>query len=114
MSYEEAKHYAREIARLKTTSELIQWLKSDKKPENFPAEPHRVYIEWTSPDDFLGIQWPSYEEARSFNRKYSVLTKEEYYQMRKTDKTFEITVPPNPIVVYGKNWKGWDEYLSWD
>ena len=114
MDYEEAKYYVREITELKTFSDFIRWLRSDERPENFPAEPSRVYIEWKSFDDFLGIQWPSYEEARSFNRIYSVFTKEEYYQLRKTDRMFEMAVPPNPIVVYGKNWKGWDEYMSWD
>ena len=110
MSYRKAKKYVRENG-VKTISELIQWLKSNKRPEDFPPNPDVVYGKlWKSAGDFLGIQWMPFEEARLYVQFLSIDSREEYFEVRRSEG-IENELPPNPKKVYESSWNGWDDFL---
>ena len=111
MSYKKAQHYATKVVGLTTVSDLVRWLQSEERPENFPPEPQNIYTEWTNAYDFLRIKWPAYADAHIFNKHFLIDTKEKYYEWREIED-FETMLPPNPAEVYKEYWTGWEAYLA--
>ena len=54
----------------------------------------------------------SFEEARAYVQQKGVASREEYFELRKSEDLMN-GLPPNPAVVYASYWKGWDDFL-WD
>ena len=112
MSYKKAKKYVQENG-LETIPEFIQWLQSSERPEGFPPNPQIVYGKlWKSTEGFLGIQWMSFKEARFYVQFLDVNSREEYFEMRKSEN-MENELPPNPPRIYESHWKGWNDFLFW-
>ena len=110
MSYRQAKNYVQGHG-IKTIPELIQWLRSSERLENFPPNPQIVYGQfWKSTEDFLGIRWMSFKEACFYIQFLDVSSKEEYFEMRQSEN-MENELPPNPNRVYESHWKGRDDFL---
>ncbi|MCZ0932991.1 MAG: hypothetical protein OXJ52_07555 [Oligoflexia bacterium] len=55
MSYKEAQTFVREI-NIKTKRDFFKFVLSDDKPFDLPVNPNRAYKEWTSWEDFLGVE----------------------------------------------------------
>ena len=80
--------------------ELIQWLRSSERLENFPPNSQIVYGRfWESAEDFLGIRWMSFKEARFYVQFLDVSSKEKCFEIRQSEK-MENELPPNPNRVY--------------
>ena len=112
MSYKQGQRYVQDMG-IRTVKELIQWLESDERPDNFPPNPHVVWSPlWKSTQAFLKIKWVSFQQARAYVQLGGVTRKKEYYEFRiSEDLTNEL--PPNPALVYAPYWKGWDDFLSY-
>ena len=112
MSYRQGQKYVQNFG-IRTVKDLLQWLKSDERPDNFPPDPHIVWDKsWQSTQDFLQIKWMSFQEARAYVQWGGVTNKREYYELRESEGLMN-KLPPNPAVIYTPYWKGWDDFL-WD
>ena len=69
MSFAEARAFIQKEG-IKTATEFKEWRKSDKRPPNFPTDPHRVYKEdWVS-----WPHWMSFKKARAYIQKKGIKT----------------------------------------
>ena len=111
MSYRKGQRYVQTIE-IKTVKELLEWLKSSERPEDFPPNPHIVWSKsWKNAQDFLTIQWVSFQKARSYVQLGNVTNKSEYYELRELEDLMD-ELPPNPATVYAPYWKGWDHFYG--
>ena len=55
MSYREVQQFVKEI-NIKTKKAFFEFALSEDKPDYFPLNPNKVYEEWTSWEDFLGVE----------------------------------------------------------
>ena len=119
MKYSAAKRYVQSLG-IDNLRDFIEWLRSDRRPENFPPQPHQVYKEWTSAADFLSSvekdeEYMPYQEAKIFISSMRLKTIRDFFEMRKFESdVFPENFPSNPQVVYKKSgeWKGWDDFLD--
>ena len=112
MNYSKGQKYVRQMG-IGTVKEFLEWLKSSEKPDDFPSNPHIVWNDlWKNTQDFLQIQWVSFEAARAYVQLGEVTSKNEYYKFRESEDLIN-ELPPNPAVVYALYWNGWDDFL-WD
>jgi hypothetical protein len=94
------------------------------RPKDIPSSPHTFYKEFTSWEDMIAIgkagveqgkakinQQPSYNQLKSLNRRYSIITKAKYNKAVLTDKIGE-NLPVNPELFYGSEFEGWEEFLA--
>jgi len=124
MPYEAAKLTIQTVGTL--TSRRLYWEWHDEvQPYYIPKMPHRVYPEWTSWNDFLGVdnawdgydrqnkprQWMPYWEAVRFVQKLELKSKAEYTQACK-DGVIPDTIPRWPEATYGDDWSGWPSFLG--
>ncbi len=117
--FNEARDFARKL-NLSNSAEWRQYVKTDKKPFDIPANPNQVYKNkgWVSMGDWLGtnnfashlINYLPFNEARDFARKLNLSNSAEWRQYVKTDKK-PFDIPANPNQVY-KN-KGWVSMGDW-
>ena len=112
-TYNQAKNYIRKQD-IKTYYELIQWLKSDQRPKDFPPDPQNVYSDhWQGPAVFLGIRWLSFKEAIKIVQLMNLASPEEYKELVKS-REWGDKLPFNPVFVYKTQWQGWDDFLHGD
>ena len=119
MSFEEAKAVIRKVG-LTSLIQFQQWSKSGKRPEDFPANPHRTYKEeWTGWGDFLGAgnistrkkEFMNFEEAQTFIRNEGVQTRMEFEAWKRSGKRPE-DFPSAPEQTYKEEWGGWGDFLG--
>ena len=111
MSYSEGKRYVQAIG-IRTVKEFLKWLKSNERPEDFPPNPHIAWKKsWKSAQNFLKIQWVSFQKARAYIQLGDVTNKREYYELRELED-LRGKLPPNPATVYAPYWKSWDHFLE--
>ena len=72
MSYEEAKEFVREI-NIKTRRDFFEFALSKDRPEYLPLKPSRVYKEWTSWEDFLGVENAGEKQAPAVKKENAFL-----------------------------------------
>lgn len=118
MSFEQAKKFIQK-KKFKKEKDLREWLKSGKRPLNFPSAPTRIYKdEWISIPDFLGTtkNYKSYEEHQQFIRKNKINTKSEYKKVWKKLKPEGIYFGPDKNSkrnsVFISKWKNWSDFLG--
>ena len=118
MSYPEAQALV-QSENIKTQKELYDWIKSNKRPKNFPSSPHTVYTEWEGLRPFLGTgnsrkhrkDWMSYPEAQALMEKLGIKTRKEFYEWsRSGNRPFNF--PSDPRTTYNEEWKGWGSFLG--
>ena len=110
MSYRKGQQYVQQM-NIRTVKEFLKWLKSSKRPEDFPPDPHIVWSDlWKSTQDFLKIEWVSFQKARAYVQLGNITEKSAYYEFREL-KDLINELPPNPAVVYAPYWKSWDDFL---
>ena len=134
MSVKEARVVARN-ANVINGRGMEKWLKSDRRPFNFPSNPEIVYEgEWRGLIEFLGIDplnktevepkgitasrnsrvpWMSVEEARVVARNANVTNWQEVIEWLKSDRR-PFNFPSNPEIVYEGEWRGFSEFLRTD
>ncbi|CAB9501257.1 expressed unknown protein [Seminavis robusta] len=87
-----------------------------------PKNPDVVWADdWRGWDDFLGVPYQEFEEARSIARKQLsgvVKSKEEYLtlfeQKKLDDDNPAFRLPYRPDLYYKTGWTGWDDWLEPD
>ena len=118
-SFEDARKFARSL-KLKDQTEWHKYSKSDKKPEDIPANPRRHYQkEWVSMGDWLGTgyianqnrKYISYNDAKKIVHKLKLKNKDEWVEYSKSGKKPD-DIPANPPSPYKKEWKGWGDFLG--
>jgi len=126
MSYKAAKITVQDHGGITSRSKFWKW--HDKvQPYFIPKNPQRVYKEWTSWNDFLGVDntWDGYDRARKVGtwmqyweavrwvQKLGLKSKPEYitaYEEGRIDKN----IPKAPDATYGDEWTGWKAFLGTD
>ena len=109
MKYRTAQNYLQKEG-ITTFPELMNFLKSDKRPPDFPDKPHIVYSEWKGAYAFLKIKWLSFKKATNIVRFSGLTSKEEYLQFIKTENMLD-QLPADPESVYSAEWRGWDHFF---
>jgi|SRR5579872_6642344 len=110
-SFEEARDFVH-LLNLKDKTEWANYSKSNKKPNDIPANPARPYKdEWKGWGDWLGTErianqtkakhWRSFKEAREFVKSLGLKTHEEWREYCKSGKKPD-DIPSYPWEVYSK------------
>jgi superfamily II DNA or RNA helicase len=117
LPFNEAKKLVRSF-NLKNQKEWYAWSKSDKRPDNIPGNPNKIYkTEFISLGDFVGYRdgWGDflpYNEAIKIVHTLKIANKTEWNEFCKEGKT-PINIPSNPNKKYKDNgWNGWGDWLG--
>ena len=118
LSFEDARIFVQNI-NLKSKNEWAEWSKSDKKPDNIPANPPLVYKDrWLGWGDWLGTGtiaafnriYLSFEDARIFVRQLELKNRNEWLDYVKSGQKPE-NIPAYPHGVYKND--GWISMGDW-
>ena len=121
-SFNDARKFAHSL-KLKNRKEWEKFCKSNKKPDDIPADPNQHYKNkgWKNLGDWLGTgkigpkekrkQYLSFEESKKFVRKLKLKNRPAWRKYSKSDKrpTF---IPPSPEKTYKKEWIGMGDWLD--
>jgi hypothetical protein len=82
-----------------------------------PKNPDEIWNEeWRGWDDFLGIPYTDFEEARSVARDLKATSEDEYltwFREKKIDEDSPaIRLPFRPDLHFKKEWLGWGDWLG--
>jgi predicted helicase len=119
LPFPEARAYV-QGQKLKSQEEYSVWAKTEKRPENIPADPRSKYLEsgWNGWGDWLGtgtvanyrIDYLPFNQAREYARSLSLSSGEEWIKFIDEQCTPE-NVPRYSSSVYSKN--GWNGMKDW-
>ncbi len=118
-SFTEACAFVHQLG-LKNGAQWRAYCKSDEKPEDIPANPHRVYrSEYKGMGDWLGTgfvanyyrKFRSFAEAREFVQQLELKSSTEWAAYCKTDEKPK-DIPSNPDKAYGSEFKGYGDWLG--
>ena len=111
MSFHQAKDFIKTQG-ITSVTEFNKWKKSGKKPYNFPSNPRSTYSQnWEGWDDFLGINWMPFVEAKAFIQSIEITSSIEFNQWSKS-RLRPHNFPANPNKIYKEEWKGWGDFLG--
>src|SRR5262249_4065187 len=118
-SFEQARTFARGLG-LKSISEWRDYKKTDKMPDDIPANPDHVYADsgWAGMLDWLGIgtcrgrNFRAFKEARAFVRALGLKSKAEWFQYCSSGKK-PTDIPSNPQQTYAEDWLGIRDWLGY-
>ncbi len=118
-NYSEALKFVQSL-NLKSQREWKKYIKSGMKPIDIPSNPNSVYENkgWENLGVWLGTnsiaaqkrKYRNYEEAKFFAAQLNLKSREEWETLSKS-KNFPTDIPKAPII-YGKEWKGWGDFLG--
>ena len=82
-----------------------------------PKNPEEVWQDdWKGWDDFLGITYDNFQQARDIARSLSLKSEEEYLKIFKEKKLDDndpaIRLPYRPDLRYKFEWQNWDDWLG--
>ena len=118
--FDKAREYAQSL-NLHNINDWEKYVKSGKKPENIPSNPHHAYKDsgWVGFGDWLATgtisniniskQFLPFDEAKSFVRKLNLLTVREWNEYSRTKRPQQIPSAPNGVY---KN-RGWINWYDW-
>ena len=116
-SYESAQALMRELG-IRTHEQFREWNRADKRPNDFPSHPDRVYkFKWQNWGVFLGTgniykkTFRSYESAQALMRELSIRTRSQFKEWNRVGKRPN-DIPANPNEVYKSKWKGWNAFFG--
>jgi hypothetical protein len=105
---------------LKSQMEWSEYAKSDRRPDNIPADPRGVYKDegWAGMGDWLGTgtvaprdrQYRPFEEARDFARGLDLSSQKGWREFARSGRRPD-NIPANPDRVYKD--QGWVGYSDW-
>ena len=116
-----AKKYVRSL-NLKNQKEWQAYAKSNKKPDDIPSIPDRVYKDkgWESLGDWLGAssistikrRFLSYEATKKYFEDNNIKSVSQWKEFKRKNN-IPLEVPRNPDFVYKNNeWEGWNKFLN--
>lgn len=119
--YEEARIYVRKL-KLRSKTEWVEYLQTNKKPKDIPANPSQTYKSngWSGWGDFLGTgnvanfdkHFLSFEETKVIIKKLKIKSQKEWLEYCKTGKRPQ-NIPQNLQQTYkNKGWNGWADFLG--
>ena len=120
-SFKGARSFVRRLG-LRSQGEWANYCKSDKRPEDIPTHPDRVYKNkgWVSLGDWLGTgrvadkdrSFRPFDESRKWARSLRLKSETEWRRFCKSTKVPQ-DIPSNPNVTYkGKGWTSWGDWLG--
>lgn len=120
-SFQEARAFVHKLG-LKRVADWNAWAKSNVRPDDIPAAPHRTYRGkgWRSWGDWLGTgrvanqnqAHRAFHEARSFVHGLELQSKTAWSAWAKSDRRPN-DIPASPDRVYkDKGWAGWGDWLG--
>jgi hypothetical protein len=120
-SFKQARSFAKTL-KFRNVYEWNDFCKSDQKPKDIPAYPHKVYAQkgWKGMGDWLGTgnianyqrTFRSFEDARAFVHTLNIRTYSEWVAYSKSGKK-PSDIPVSPDHHYrGKGWKGYGDWLG--
>ena len=131
---EEAREFARSL-NLSGVREWKQYCKSNKKPDDIPSYPDKIYKNdsWKGMIDWLGDEdripepvseeakrkisetkkksWKPFDEARGFVRSLQLKNTREWEEYRNSGKKPD-DIPSHPNVIYKNDWISWSDWLA--
>ena len=111
MSFQNAKTFIQSQG-IQTSTEFKAWSTSGERPKNFPSNPETTYKdEWTNWNDFLGTEWMSFQDAKTFIQSEDIQTSREFQAWSKTEKRPQ-NFPSRPDKTYKDEWTDWDDFLG--
>ena len=119
LPFEKARAYMRKL-QLKNTDEYKAWLKSGKRPQTIPHEPHNVYkyTGWSGLSDWLGTGTIAnqkktklpYVQAKAYVQAIGIKTWLEYMNWSKSGER-PTNIPAAPDKAY-QEFESWGEFLG--
>ena len=118
MSYEEAQELM-QAEGIKSSAQLSQWCKSEKKPNNFPCTPRSVYKDkWQSMGHFLNtgvvasqnMDFMSFDDARKLMKTEGIKSLDQFYKWKKEKRPNNF--PSSPYQKYKNEWQSWGHFLD--
>lgn len=105
--YEQAKLAARALKFSNTADYLAN---HDQRDNRLPRQPRYQYKEWSSWDDYLGLESPffSYAEAMAFICKNNIKTQQQYRTFSKS----HAGLPGAPARIYHNEWIDWATFTG--
>lgn len=121
LNFDEAKKIAQSL-KLKNVNEWRVYCKSDKKPINMPASPHKTYKNtgWISYGDWLGsgtisnfnIEYLPFIKARKYVQSLKLKSTAEWFNYCKSVNR-NPNIPTNPNVIYkNSGWVNMGDFLG--
>jgi hypothetical protein len=112
--FAEAREFVRALG-LKTVNDWVAWVKTNKKPDDIPMNPIKVYDEWVSWNDWLNNNWMSrkhrsFVEARKFVRKLGLENSVAWAKWAASNER-PMDIPIVPHSVYRND--GWVSIRDW-
>ncbi|MBX7065617.1 MAG: DEAD/DEAH box helicase family protein [Parachlamydiales bacterium] len=114
LDFEKARAFARSL-NLKSLDEWCRYCKSGNKPANIPTGAYSFYKGkgWISWEDWLGIGFLSFNEAKKFVHSLGLKSLPEWMTYCKT-KEKPLNIPRTPDRVYKGKWHSWGDWLGTD
>ena len=117
MDFAELRSFAHSL-KLQRFDDWLDYWKKNKKPDNIPLHPRKVYKNkgWKNTGDFLNVvnylnkEFWEFKKARIFVRKIGLKNQKEWDQYMKS-KNRPVNIPVAPYRVYKK--KGWVSMGDW-
>lgn len=121
-SYQESKDFVKSLG-IKTEEGWKEYCESDKKPDEIPTYPNKIYKnEWKGWDEFLGTgkvtfkatpkhTYRSYADAKEYAKSLNIKYKKEWNDLV-ISKKLPKDIPADPNNVYAKEWEGWSTFFG--
>lgn len=125
LSLSEARSFVRNLNFPSSVAYKV-WAFTDKRPQNIPVAPEKVYADWKGWIDYLGkakaakqrrrrptkdMVYMSYKEASEIVKPLALKSVNEFKIWASSDARPE-HFPSNPDVFYKEEWKGYKEFLG--
>lgn len=140
LPFEEAREFVRGLG-FSRVAEWVIFSSSGKRPENIPSSPNKIYaergwvsfIDWIRHPDAPAVPKPirvaapktrakdrtpsrtgnflNYKAAREIAHQLKLACRREWHVLA-TAKKLPEGVPANPVIVYGTDFLGWDDWLG--
>jgi len=118
LSFIDAKKFARSL-NFKNTKQWRDFVKTNRKPLNIPAQPHMIYKnQFKDYKDFLGYErsfrksYLPFKEVKEIVKKLNFTSAADYMKNFNKNKKFSAILNARPQTVYEKDWKGWPDFLG--
>jgi hypothetical protein len=119
-SFKKARAFVRSLG-FKSKTDWNNYLKSGKRPDDIPTNPHTTYADagWVSLRDWIGTgtrrrgsAWRSFKKARAFVRRLGLKSQDEWREYLKSGKRPE-DIPADPRAAYANDgWSGMGDWIG--
>ena len=119
MQFTDARDYVRSL-NLRSSSEYLDWSKTDDRPHDIPATPDKVYRgDWLGYGDWLGTnvvapqnrKFRDFKSARDYVKGLKLKSHLEWVYWCKSSMRPD-DIPSNPVTKYQDFWVSWGDWLG--